>query len=159
MKKFIFIFSFLGIALLNTYAQEKVIIGVGWQKHGNDSLRHFSLLLEDNDKSFVKLTEIYGKPIKESAGKIIWENVSIEGIDFPVNVDIIDGFVSTPHEITTYKTFGTYEQKKEILSNLKEYESRYTKLTVLDANNVNFVKTPELEMIIYNYLKKVCADL
>jgi len=159
MKKFVFIFSFLGIALLSTYAQEKDIIGIGWQKHGTDSLRHFSLLLEDNDKAFVKLTEIYGKPVKESAGKIVWENVSIEGIDFPVNVEIIDGFVSTPVKITTYKTFGTYEQKNEILSNLKEYESRLTKLTVLDESNANFIKTPELEQIIYNYLKKILAEL
>lgn len=153
MKKLFFIVLFLGFALIYAKAQEKEYIGVGWQLHGTDSLRSFSIYTDDNDKAFLKLSSVFGKPVEERAGSILWKNVSIEGIDFPVNVLIIDGFVSTPVKITTYKTFSTYEQKNEILSNLKEYESRLTKLTVLNENNDNIVKNPELEKIVFNYFK------
>jgi len=32
-------------------------------------------------------------------------------------------------------------------------------LTILDENNDNIVKNPELEKIVFNYFKKILADL
>lgn len=154
MKKQLIFISLLLFTLFS-FAQEPKIIGVGKQFHETDTTRTFGIFTEDVDLSLAILIEKWGEPVVLNVGRIDWENIEIDGIEGRLNIKIKDGYMSTPHKVTTFRTFKTEEQKTNVLSDLKEHQRRHTVLTIENQEGENIINTQGEEDFVVGYLLEV----
>jgi hypothetical protein len=107
------------------------------------------------DKSIATMIDIWGEPKSQSAGKIIWKNVNIPGLNKHTYVEIRDGWLSAPSNSHTIKLFSSEEQKNSKLAQLKDFECRHTVAIFTNSRGKNIVNSPELELLVHDYLESI----
>lgn len=141
----------------NLYAQtEKKAIGVNKQYSANDTIRTFSIEKQNKDKCIEKLIEVWGKPSKKTSGSILWTNTTLNGIDKPIDISLLDGIFCTKEKSARFTPF---ENEKEKTKKLKDNEYRRTTIEIVDSKGNNIVNSYSLEIKIVELITEPLMNI
>ena len=176
MKKLLFslaLFSFLALFLLTqtrAYSQNTsgpVFLNSTSYIMGKESIKthSFGIALQENDNCISRFTEKWGKPVRQTAGQIIWEHKSVEGLGNDVKIVLYDGIFTNSEKKAVSSIFASQKEKEKKLNNLTENQCRVTTIEFFDGKagktlpENNLVKNAALADSLIKYLSDLLNGL
>jgi hypothetical protein len=154
MKKSL-LFIFFVLFALTSFAQSHLpMIGVTREELNEDTIRTFSLINTDHDKSIQKLLAALGEPVKNTPGNITWQKISIPNVGDSLTIELYDGIVMVlPNKARMFKTFRDENDKAQRLKNLPPTDHRVTDIIIFSSDRKKIIITQPLENAVMQYLE------
>ena len=146
---------FIGLTL---YSQQQKVNPISIIGKTNTTYQ-FTITGKNLDEELSKLKTNLGKPLTESEGEIIWNNINIPNIGDDLQLKMVDGLLTTKGNTAKFKPFKYTKNKNKSkycqLKCLDENKNRQLCFTVLDKDNNNIIANEAMKMSVNEYLENI----
>ncbi len=114
----------------------------------------FVIFSEDKDAYVKNLTVFFGRPVQNSSGTLVWENIAVEGLGKVSRIKVFDGLMThdTQNKSACFVPFTNTEDKQKKLAALQDNQERELRIEFTDAAGKSIVKTGEQEALSKQFL-------
>lgn len=133
-------------------------IGVNVSQTPTDKTRTFNVSHENKDACRETLIAHWGEPVENTTGKIRWENISIEGLDTPVNIELLDGVfeINRKKRTSRFTIFKDDKHKKKLLAS---GTNRYMDIELKNEAGKNVINSLDRETSVKTFLEKSLSEV
>jgi hypothetical protein len=118
------------------------------------TLTSFMVFLADKDAYVTNLIQLIGNPVENSSGRLLWKNISVDGLGQVPQVKLFDGLFThdSLNKSACFVPFTDAEDKQRKLASLQSNQIRQMRIQFVDNNGDCIIHTDEQAALSKKFL-------